>query len=292
MKLLNLGCGTRHHPDWTNVDFISTGEGVIAYDLKKGIPFDNNLFDVVYHSHVLEHFPKNEAKSFITECYRVLKPGGIMRVAVPDLERIVREYLIHMEGALNGSKESAQNYEWIMLELYDQTVRSYSGGAMAEYLFQPKIENEEYVFQRVGEEARRLRHTYLQQQAVQNKVKPNVQQGEVKRVSVIQRVVSAAKKRLKCWFFKEELKEIRDKEGQLKQKEYAQSVGEFRLQGEIHQWMYDRFSLNKLLTESGFSKFRVTGAGESQIDNWHSYDLEINNGVVIKPDSLFAEVTK
>lgn len=292
MKLLNLGCGARYHPDWTNVDFISTGEGVIAHDLEKGIPFEDNSFDVVYHSHVLEHFPKKDGLAFILECYRVLKSGGIIRVAVPDLETIVREYLLQLEGALKETKEGKANYEWIMLELYDQTVRKQSGGEMAKYLFQPKIENEEYVFQRVGEEARVLRHTYLQQQVTPIKVQPDGLKVESKQAPLTRRAISAVKNRVKNWCFNEELNKIRDKEKQLKQKEYALSIGEFRLQGEVHQWMYDRFSLRQLLTELEFNKFQVMTAGESQINNWQSYNLEINNGIVFKPDSLFVEAFK
>jgi predicted SAM-dependent methyltransferase len=93
MKLLNLGCGNRYHPDWTNVNFTSTGDGVIAHNLTQGIPFPDNYFDVVYHSHVLEHFPKAQAEDFIKDCYRVLCPQGILRVVVPDLEEIARTYL-------------------------------------------------------------------------------------------------------------------------------------------------------------------------------------------------------
>ena len=54
MQCLNLGCGDRYHPDWTNINFTSTGGGVIAHNLKQGIPFPDESFDVVYHSHVLE----------------------------------------------------------------------------------------------------------------------------------------------------------------------------------------------------------------------------------------------
>lgn len=73
MKYLNLGCGDRFHPSWTNINFTSTGAGVIAHDLKQGIPYPDNYFDVVYHSHVLEHFPKDAAETFIRECDRVLR---------------------------------------------------------------------------------------------------------------------------------------------------------------------------------------------------------------------------
>ncbi|MGF1587860.1 MAG: methyltransferase domain-containing protein [Pleurocapsa sp.] len=59
---------------------ISAGKDVIAYDLRQKIPFEDNTFELVYHSHLLEHFPKPMAESFIKECCRVLRPQGILRV--------------------------------------------------------------------------------------------------------------------------------------------------------------------------------------------------------------------
>ena len=113
-KFLNLGCGSRFHSSWTNIDFNSTGGGVIAYNLTRGIPFPNASFDVVYHSHLLEHLPRDSAEGFICECHRVLKMNGVLRVAVPDLEIIARTYLKALERALAGSEEWIANYEWIM----------------------------------------------------------------------------------------------------------------------------------------------------------------------------------
>ncbi|ETR69785.1 MAG: hypothetical protein OMM_09304 [Candidatus Magnetoglobus multicellularis str. Araruama] len=72
-----------------------------------GIPYADYSVDVVYHSHVLEHMPRQFAPVFIQECFRVLKIGGIIRVAVPDLERIVREYLKNLEQALNDDEQAA-----------------------------------------------------------------------------------------------------------------------------------------------------------------------------------------
>src|ERR1041385_5970668 len=97
MKMLNLGCGDRYHAGWVNVDFVSNDKNVLAHNLLKGIPFGNNSFDAVYHAHVLEHFTPEDGKKLLEECFRVLKPGGILRIGVPDLETIVREYMRNLE---------------------------------------------------------------------------------------------------------------------------------------------------------------------------------------------------
>ena len=54
-RLVNLGCGSRYHADWINIDIAAHGPGVIAHDLSKGIPLEENSCDAVYHSAVLEH---------------------------------------------------------------------------------------------------------------------------------------------------------------------------------------------------------------------------------------------
>ena len=72
-----------------------------------------------------------------------------------------------------------------------------------------------------------------------------------------------------------------------------QKTGEFRLAGEIHQWMYDRYSLGALLRQVGFKDAKVCLANESQIPNFVSYLLDIEtDGSVRKPDSLFMEGRK
>lgn len=65
MKYLNVGCGNRFHPDWVNVDLSPIDKRVITHDLSTGIPFDDNSFDAVYHSHLLEHIPRHQGKIFI-----------------------------------------------------------------------------------------------------------------------------------------------------------------------------------------------------------------------------------
>jgi predicted SAM-dependent methyltransferase len=159
LPYLNLGCGSHFNRQWVNVDTLKSGEDVIAHNLLEGVPFDDNSFEVVYHSHVLEHFQKNDAPKFIAECYRVLKPGGIIRIAVPDLEQIVNNYtrLLNMGKADPVNEKIRADYEWIKIEMYDQTVRNVTGGEMANYLSAETLPNDDFVMERIGHEGYLIR---------------------------------------------------------------------------------------------------------------------------------------
>jgi hypothetical protein len=72
-----------------------------------------------------------------------------------------------------------------------------------------------------------------------------------------------------------------------------QKLSQFRVSGEIHQWMYDRYSLSKLLAETGFFNIRQCKADESDIPNFRSYLLDTEeNGMIRKPDSLYIEANR
>jgi predicted SAM-dependent methyltransferase len=281
MKYVNLGCGDRFHLAWTNVDFVSTGEGVIAYNLAQGIPFPDDSFDVVYHSHVLEHFPKTEAESFLKECRRILCPQGVLRVVVPDLEQIARTYITALELANSSSQEWALNYEWILLEMYDQTVRNHPGGEMAAYLFREHIPNEEFILKRCGIEAKNLiANGRLHRQEPQH---ASVPEGQLKRLlKQIYRFSRYPNYR------RESLLKI------LLGKEYsALQIGRFRQSGEVHQWMYDRYSLALFLEKCGLENIRQCTATESSILDWASWNLDTEpDGTVYKPDSIYMEAIK
>lgn len=104
MKLLNLEFGSTFHKDLINIDYVTNSEYILSHDLLKGIPLDHSSMDVIYHSHVLEHFSKKDGVNFIKECFRVLKRGGVIRIAVPDLEAIVKEYINNLESASCGDE--------------------------------------------------------------------------------------------------------------------------------------------------------------------------------------------
>jgi ubiquinone/menaquinone biosynthesis C-methylase UbiE len=279
MQALNLGCGYRFHPTWTNIDFIDRGQSVITHNLLRGIPAENCTYDFVYHSHLLEHLPKSYAPAFLAECYRVLKPAGILRVVIPDLENIIQNYIWALEEALRGSEAGVHNYNWILLELFDQLVRDRSGGEIADYLTQQEIPNLSYITQRWGIQAKVTR---LAKQSNAT-INPHSLSWLSNLTKPIYRFFRYPKYRYE-WLVKQ----------LLKAKDYqALEIGRFRMNGEIHHWMYDRFSLQLLLEKSGFINIKLQSATASYMSNWSSYNLDTEpDGSVCKPDSLFMEAIK
>lgn len=285
MKLLNLGCGNSYHKDWINLDFVSNSQFVLQHNLLEGIPIEDNKVNVVYHSHVLEHFSKEDGLIFIKECYRVLDHRGIIRVAVPDLERIAREYLKNLQLAIDGNNDAKFDYEWIKLELLDQMVRNKSGGGMKDYLFQTTVPNEKYVFDRIGSEGKIIREAFLEN-SKRSQEKSQEKNPEIQRINLKSFFKSIKKK---IAYYKKDLFKSK-KIKKCDSKEFK--IGEFRNSGEIHQWMYDRYSLSELLKSVGFVDVKVLSAFESEIYNWENYQLDVINGLVRKPDSLFIEAKK
>lgn len=272
---LNLGCGITYHKDWTNIDFVSNSEYVIEHNLLKGIPENDNKFMVVYHSHVLEHFPKAKAIDFIKECYRVLQPGGIIRIAIPDLERIALNYIKYLNESLEGIKGADQKYEWTMLELFDQVVRTNSGGDMVKYIKDTSKNNDEFLLERNGQEVKNIMDLIRKRDNQQSI-------NQVRQTYTLSERLKDIPQRIKRKFIQIFIGENMN----------AYQVGLFRSRGEIHQWMYDRYSLKKLLEEIGFKNVQVKTAFESSVPEWEKFKLDGAAGVVRKPDSLFVEAVK
>ena len=66
---------------------------IYIHNLLTKFPWEDNSIDVIYSSHTLEHFSKTDGQNFLSECHRVLKKEGIIRIVVPDLDYFVREYI-------------------------------------------------------------------------------------------------------------------------------------------------------------------------------------------------------
>jgi predicted SAM-dependent methyltransferase len=275
INYLNVGCGKKFHPAWTNVDMASSSPHVEVHNLLHGFPYADKQFDVVYHSQVLEHVPKDKAPGFVRECLRVLKPGGVLRVVVPDLENIAIEYLRHLrENLEHPTAVSAANYDWILLELFDQTVRNRPEGEMGDFLKQPRLPNEDYIVERIGHVGRSIIARGRSQADGSAAAQPTPMMAKLKKVTPRK---LASHLRVK----------LRDKLGS-----EALRIGAFRLSGEIHMWMYDRYSLGRLLEQAGFTNVRRVDAHSSAIPDWQAYELDVKDGSVIDPTSLFMEATK
>jgi hypothetical protein len=72
----------------------------------------------------------------------------------------------------------------------------------------------------------------------------------------------------------------------------ALKEGLFRNSGEVHRWMYDRFSLRDVCGSIGFVNFQIRSARDSQIRSFVEYQLDVVHDEVRKPDSLFVECRK
>lgn len=279
---LNVGCGRRYHPDWINMDVAPSDSKIIPCDLSEGIPLPDNYCDVVYHAAVIEHLRTSDSIKFIKECNRVLRPGGILRVGVPDLENLCRLYLDRLESAVSGNKQSVHDYDWIMTELFDQIVREQSGGEMVDWFREEQLPNPGFIQQRIGEEARDLLLSF--------RPKPTDDYSqEALSLSRIARLIVRKLSTLSLSGLKTLIGELLlDKEDL-----HALRIGRFRMGGEVHQWMYDRFSLARLLREAGLVDPVQMDAGKSKIPGWLDYGLDtLADGTVIKPDLIFMEAIK
>jgi len=255
--LLNLGCGQRFHPAWTNLDVRPSDPTVRAWDVTKPLPFADGSFDAVYHSHLLEHLPRDRALPFLRECCRVQKPGGVIRIAIPDLEAIALLYLDAVAAAWNGDADALEQHRWLVMELYDQTTRESSGGEMLPYLGE---EGCNLAWYRIGTDGTIIRK-------------------HLRSLTLPARPKLSWRERLLRWLLGDEYQLL--------------EVGRFRKAAEVHHWMYDRVSLRELLTQAGFVNFRTVGPAESAIPDWSDYHLDTTPaGGACKPDSLYVEAER
>lgn len=91
--LLNLGAGKDYRRGWINVDVNLFYKRDMWLDLRNPLPFSEGTVDGIFTSHVLEHFPLDDAAHLVRECHRVLRRGGVLRIVVPDVEPAIQAYV-------------------------------------------------------------------------------------------------------------------------------------------------------------------------------------------------------
>jgi predicted SAM-dependent methyltransferase len=252
---LNLGCGSRRHPEWTNVDLVPAGPDVIASDLRRPLPFAAGSFEAVYAAHVLEHLAPVEAARLLAEARRLLAPGGIVRIVVPDLEGIARAYLASLErAATEPSADRRWEHRWTTVELLDQLVRDTSGGLMRRWWSCDPVPARGFIERRLGEEAA----------------------AGIAAVVAARETAGAAPLDAAAIYAAEPAS--------------PRAAARYAGRGERHRWMYDRVSLADLLTEAGFVEVGRTDAVGSRIPGFAVACLDADQaGRPRKPDSLYLE---
>jgi len=91
IRKIHLGCGHNHLDGWLNTDLIPNNKR-IRLDVSKKYPFDDDTFDYAFSEHVIEHIPYQIGRMMISEAFRVLKPGGVIRISTPDLKFLIYLY--------------------------------------------------------------------------------------------------------------------------------------------------------------------------------------------------------
>lgn len=274
-SFLNVGCGRRFYQGepWVNLDVTPADASVTPWDVRAGFPMDANTLDAVYLSHVLEHFPEEEGGRLAAECHRVLKPGGILRVVVPDLEGICREYLHHVEEIRNAPPGHPDRLAWIKLELLDQGTRHESGGRMRTFFRDHGLNELDYVVGRIGTVGCQLAKAIPALPANRTTRFPlrpgsGKWNGSSLRIALLNALLTPAEAE-------------------------ALRIGLFRTSGEAHLWMYESLTLKKLLKDAGFDAVTFHRVDTSQIEDWERYHLDRDaDGREHAPSSLYAEGRK
>jgi predicted SAM-dependent methyltransferase len=106
---LNCGCGSSPTPGWINADK-NGGTGVdIAGDVRDGLPLENDSVDYIASNHFLQEIAFPDLVPTLEELRRVLKPGGTLRLVLPDLDKGIQAYLAGDSGHFLVPDEDAES---------------------------------------------------------------------------------------------------------------------------------------------------------------------------------------
>ncbi len=119
---LHLGCGKLKLNTFVNIDVLSDIAD-LKLDFKKLSIFNSSNIEEIYISHVLEHFTRSEIIPLILEWNRILKINGVLRISVPDFEKIVKIYLKNKDiseliGFLSGGQKDQYDFHYINFDIY------------------------------------------------------------------------------------------------------------------------------------------------------------------------------
>jgi predicted SAM-dependent methyltransferase len=255
---INLGCGHVFvdSPEWINLDFSSVAPSVRRANLLARLPLPSEGAKLVYASHFLEHIPKPDVAAFLKECHRVLEPGGVLRLVLPDLQEMASSYLRYREA---GDHVRA---DFLVMEIIDQCVRRTAGGELGRFYRSLRVESlvdqaemNAFVRERNGED--------LEAQAASPQ-KPimKLRWGELALLSY--RLCNRLQRAwLQLWLLG------------LPAVFRSQNVSLASV-GERHHWLWDFYQLQQALEVAGFTAIERCSAQTSAIANFPFYPLDVD----------------
>lgn len=266
-KYLNLACGDFYlkSSDWVNLDWYPHSKYVEKANLLAKLRFEDESFDVIYTSHFIEHIPLQNLNFVLSECFRVLKPEGVIRIVVPDLENIVREYIRNLD---NRELDKA---EFNSIELLDQCVRSKSGGNLASWRGRQDLTQElrKYVSHRTG---------YIYKistiPGVTQSKTSHLRFPKITRARIQWAYCKLITKLMPGWF--------------------VQNHVNFTNTGELHKWVYDENLLSKHLAATGFRDVTRYSPQTSRIHDFPFVPLDLDENLNVRKgeESMYIEALK
>lgn len=118
---LHLGCGTKHIEGYVNIDIRFLPKVDEVNNIKFLRNYKENTVDTIYACHVLEHFSRWDYENVLRRWYELLKPNGILRVAVPNFKSVCNYYsktqdLQTVMGILYGGQDYDENYHYVAFD--------------------------------------------------------------------------------------------------------------------------------------------------------------------------------
>jgi len=99
MKKIHFGCGWNFLEGWDNTDMVippnltkEQEQRIKIIDVTQTLPYESDSVDFIFHEHMIEHIDEVDGYSFLNECYRILKPGGVMRISCPSIDGAMDVY--------------------------------------------------------------------------------------------------------------------------------------------------------------------------------------------------------
>lgn len=280
-KYINLACGPVFidSPVWANFDFVAAS-GVQQADLLGRLPLSDNSTQLVYSSHFLEHIPKPQVADFLSECLRVLKPGGVLRLVLPDLQNMARTYLQLRD---DGKHDKA---DFLVLEMIDQCVRRQSGGELGKYYRLLQEQTKGFAMASGDDNVMHnfIRHRTGEQIGASDQSKPAGGWGE--GATQFKRLLRAVPRRLQRYWIQVVLQA-------LPSAFRAQNVSLAGV-GEKHHWLWDFHQLQQALEVVGFISVERRSADSSAIADFpfSPLDLDADGKPRKGAESMYIEANK